>query len=541
MNETAFDQAEPQLKNLDKHDVRLRGLTTILVVVLGFTVVGLYLPQAWGSSISWLPAPETRSTLAVGILGLAILFYLYVIQRLKDLTRVRKELLSTRLREELMRGRFSELSSLFETMARATLHLDLDRMLDIIVRRVLICLEADQSSILILDEASGELRCRAVTGRDEEFVRDARIKLGEGIAGWVAEHNSPLVLDDVEIASRFPDQLKRGRDIASALCVPLSSGDHVVGVLNINRLEQRRPFTAMDSRLTMIFSEHIASAVLRIREFSALDQKTSSLEESNQQLSKLNRMKEVFLATARHELRTPLAAILASSELLKRDGLEIDPDRHEKLVNTIFEQANHLRSLIHGIKDLSSIEEGTLKLDRGMHSINQIAAEAIRAIEGQAARRGIRLLADFDEEMPVIPLDGLKIRQVILNLLTNATKFSSTGESIRIVTRVDDNRAILEVADHGMGIRAEDIDQVFHLFARSEEAIGHSIEGLGLGLYLVKRYVEVHDGSVWVESSPGKGSRFFIAIPIPNVDPSEEDHSPETGETDTRIPFERAA
>jgi signal transduction histidine kinase len=452
-------------------------------------------------------------------------------QKLGELTNIRRELLTTRLREELLRGRLSELSSLFETTARATTHLDLDRMLDLIVRRVLICLEADQSSILLLDDNLGELHCCAVAGRDEEFVRNARVKLGAGIAGWVAKHNEPLVLDDTEMATRFPEEFKRGRDIATSLCVPLSTGDEVLGVLNINRLERHRPFTPMDARLILIFSEHIASAIRRIQQFSDLDRKTANLVESNLQLAKLNRMKEVFLSAARHEMRTPLAAIQASADLLKRDGLQIEPDRHEKLINTVREQAGHLGDLVNRITELSRLEGGQLEFDHSSHSLNQIIREALRAAEGQAARRGIRLEVNFDSNLPELRMDGLKIRQVVINLLTNAAKFSSPGGSIRVTTHRDGSQVVVEVADDGIGIRAEEVESIFQLFTRSEDVVEQSIEGLGLGLYLVKRYVEAHRGMVWVESTPGKGSRFFFSLPL-ETDKAEDQEAPESESMD---------
>ena len=518
MADSIYDQTEPQLRRLERRDTHLRRMTTILVVLLGLTVVSLYLPQIWGTSVQWLPAPETHETLAVGVFGLAIIFYLYVTHRLRELSAVRRDLLGTRLREEQLRGRLSELSSLFETTARASSQIDQTQMLELIVRRVLFCLEADQSSIMLLDENSDTLVTRAVAGVDEEFVREARVKVGEGVSGWVAEHNEPLVLDDFEMATRFPEQFNRGRDIASALCVPLSTGSDVVGVLNINRLERNRPFGAMDARLLQIFCAHIASAIRRIEQVSHLDQEKLDLTASNQHLAKLNRMKEVFLSAAKHEMRTPLTAILASSDLLKRDGTDIEPDRHEKLVLTIHEQASHLRDLVNEILELSRLEGGSLRLEREPQPLNDLIAEALRATEGQAARRGIRLQEDLEDNIPAILLDGLKIRQVVINLIANAIKFSSPGGIVEIISRTHDNEAIVEVRDKGIGIRAEDTETIFQLFTRSEQAVGQSIEGLGLGLYLVKRYVELHEGRVWLESTHGKGSRFYFALPIPRDD-----------------------
>jgi signal transduction histidine kinase len=290
----------------------------------------------------------------------------------------------------------------------------------------------------------------------------------------------------------------------------------------------------MDARLVLIFSEHIASAILRIQRFSDLEGRTANLVESNQQLANLNRMKEIYMAAARHEMRTPLSAIMASADLLKRDGLEIETARHEKLVNTVQEQAAHLRDLVNKITELSRLEGGQLPFDRAPHSLNQIIREALRATEGQAARRGIKMIEDLDPELPELGIDGLKIRQVVINLLTNAAKFSSPGGAIRVSTRRDGAQVTVEVADQGIGIRADEIENIFQLFSRSEVAVGQSIEGLGLGLYLVKRYVQANGGRVWVESAPGKGSHFFFSLPIEEVraeDLSTSGDSADTEET----------
>ncbi len=507
-----LEQADPRFRSLESRDVRLRALTSTLVVLLGATVVSLYLPNVWGKSVEFLPAPETHTTLAVGILGLAALFYLYVMKRLGELSEIRRELLGTRLREELLRGRLSELSSLFETTAHAAVRMDRDDMLDLIVRRVLICLEADQCSILLLDAETRELVCGAVTGRDEEFVRGARVPVGQGIAGWVAAHNEPIVLDDAEMAVRFPDERKRGRDISSSLCVPLSARGQVVGVLCVNRLERHAPFTAMDARLVTIFGEHIAGALLRLHELSNLDRRTSVLEASNEHLEKVSRLHDVFLAAARREMRTPLAAIQASADLLHRDGRTMSPERHDRLTRAVHEQAGHLRDLLNEILDLSRLESGQVRLTRALAFPNEVLLAAVGAVESQAARRGIRIETEPSAAVPPTALDPKKWRRALVNLLSGALRLSSSGDTLRVRSSVEREEIHVVITGFGSGAPGEELRALARSLAPGSS--DRSTPGaLGLGLFVAKRYVELHGGEVRLETAPERGALLRVVLP----------------------------
>lgn len=502
-----LEHTDPRLKSLEKRDGRLRGFTSALVILLGVTVVTLYLPQVWGKSVQFLPAPETHTTLATGILGLAALFYLYVMKKLSQLSELRRELLGTRLREELLRGRLSELSSLFETTAHANLRMDRDEMLDLIVRRVLICLEADQCSIFLLDAETRELACSAVTGRDEEFVRGARMPLGEGIAGWVAAHNESIVLDDSEMATRFPQERKRGRDISSSLCVPLAARSQVIGVLCINRLERHNPFTAMDARLVTIFAEHIAGAVMRLDEWSDMDRRASVLAASNEHLARVQRLHDVFLAAARYEMRTPLAAIQASVDLLRRDGQTMPPERHAKLTLAIQEQGHYLREVLNEILDLSRLEAGEVRLARRLVSPNEPMLLAVQAVEAQAARRGIGVWAEPSAEVGPLSLDASKWKRALVHLLSAALRMSTSGDTIRVQSRVRDGSVEIVVSGFGSGASGEDLRHFAEAFTEGggrRAATGR----VGLGVFVAKRYLEMH-GAVATLALPRPGEAQF--------------------------------
>ena len=270
----------------------------------------------------------------------------------------------------------------------------------------------------------------------------------------------------------------------------------------------------MDARLVMIFAEHVATGIQRIEQLSSLDRERTNLQESNLQLTELGRMKETFLAAAKHEMRTPLAAIVASSELLLRDGMDTEPNRHDKLVRTIHEQATHLKDLVADIVELSRLEGGNIDLDRSEVELDEIVREAVRAVEGMSAHRGIRFELDLEASQHTVSIDRVKVRQVVLNLLTNAIKFSPPDGLVEVTTRLEGAAARIEVRDHGRGIRTQETDRIFDLFVRGSDTVKQTIDGLGIGLFLVKRYVEIHEGQVDVESQIGKGSVFRVTLPV---------------------------
>src|SRR5262249_30132138 len=167
---------------------------------------------------------------------------------------LRMELFQARLGEESLRARLSGLSALFDGMVEVGGRLDLENALETLAEHVRAALMAEQSSVFLLDESGSELRCRAVSGRDAEFVRGSVVRTGEGISGWVAAHNEALVLNDEDMRTRFPTQIKRARQITTGVCVPLAVRDRVIGVLNVTRIEAGAPLTPQDAPHPPLFA-----------------------------------------------------------------------------------------------------------------------------------------------------------------------------------------------------------------------------------------------------------------------------------------------
>ncbi len=505
---------EDDLEEIDRRNWSLWILNGLLLAVMAAVITSLYLPQVWGLVAPDMPAPETRGMLVTGLCGLVAIFMLYMLLKQRQMGDLRSDLFRSRMKEEILRSRLGEITSLFDMSTSVNMQLTVDSILDIVTRRVLNCLEADQSSILMLDPDTQTLSCRAVHGVDADFVRDAHIKLGEGIAGYVAANGEPMVINPEDITRKFSAHRKTGRNITSALCIPLMAKGRAIGVLNINRVDRDRPFTAGDARVLAVFGEHTAVAIQKVEDYRSLDSRASLLEEANRRLSEINRMKEVFLTTVSHELKTPLTCIIAYAEFLRQDENSIEPEQRRTFSRILYDQASRLLDLVNDIMDLSRLEGGATRLNLANTPINEVVESCVQALETLAVRKGIRLEQKLGQGLPDIPIDASKLHQVVVNLLNNAIKFTESGGTIEIGTRQIDDHIVVEVADSGIGIPARDLNRIFDLFTRSDVAVNRQYEGLGLGLHLVKRLVELHGGRVWVESTPGKGSRFFFSLPV---------------------------
>ena len=254
-----------ELGRLDRQNRWMWVLTAFLLMALAATVVALYLPGFMGLPISLLPAPESRAPVSAGICGLTFLFCLYMFLRQRQIRSLTKQLFEARAHEDTLRSRIFELSTLFDVAGEAHLKMEFEPLLETVTRRVLTCMEADHASIL-LAEHDQKLRCRASSGGEIDPSIAHQAKVGEGVAGWVAQSNEPLVLSDDEALRRLASEIGARNEIATAMCAPLSTGGRAIGVINVARTTRERPFSAGDARLLSTFGHHVAAAIHRLED-----------------------------------------------------------------------------------------------------------------------------------------------------------------------------------------------------------------------------------------------------------------------------------
>jgi len=240
------------------------------------------------------------------------------------------------------------------------------------------------------------------------------------------------------------------------------------------------------------------------------------LKEINKKLMELDELKSDFLSRISHELRTPLSIIMAYTGTLIEDENEpsLDKETKREFLHVIESQSNKLLSLINDLLDLSKVEISETMLNISEGSINEVIEISVRMVSQFAGSKNIELEVDLDDNIPILNFDAIRMRQVIVNLLNNAIKYSPEGEVVKVTSREGDKEVLICVEDHGSGIREKDIPKIFDKFTQIEGVNTRKSDGMGIGLKLVKHYVELHGGRIWVESEPGKGSRFCVSLPI---------------------------
>ena len=230
-------------------------------------------------------------------------------------------------------------------------------------------------------------------------------------------------------------------------------------------------------------------------------------------LQELDRLKSNFITEVSHELRTPLSTIVASSELLYHDGEHLESDAVHELARTSYESSNHLFRLVENLLNATTLQSGTLHIRPVPVSFDELAADAITQVHPFVESKHQGISVDVPEDLPELLAEPQHIVQALINLLTNASKYSGDGSPIAIRARAQRHMVRIEVIDQGIGIRDEDQKQIFDRFYRVPETSMTSVVGSGLGLTIVKSLVELHGGWVGVTSAPGLGSTFWFTLP----------------------------
>jgi signal transduction histidine kinase len=266
------------------------------------------------------------------------------------------------------------------------------------------------------------------------------------------------------------------------------------------------PFSAKDLELLKTFADQAVIAIQNARLFNEIQDKSRQLEIANQHKSE-------FLANMSHELRTPLNAIIGFSEvLIERMFGELN-EKQDDYLKDIHSSGKHLLSLINDILDLSKIEAGRMELDVESFDVPSALTNAMTLVRERAQRHGIALSLQVAPEVGELRADERKFKQILLNLLTNAVKFTPDGGRVDVRARLADGVLEVAVADTGIGIAPEDQQAVFEEFRQVGRHYTNKHEGTGLGLALTKRFVELHGGTLRLDSEVGKGSTFTFTLP----------------------------
>ena len=408
-----------------------------------------------------------------------------------------------RKRLERENTRLRALIPLFELSRAFVGEIWLEDLLERIVRTAADETGADRSSLMMVHEERGDLTLQASVGLPSAASSGPNQRIGEGIAGWVAEHGEALILHgDPRQDPRFA-QVPSRLGITSAVSVPLLFRDSTIGVLNLAKGPGAPPFAESDVELVTVLAGQAAAAIENARLFERT-------QRAFQQLAELDHMKSEFISIAAHELRTPLAIVVAYISLVE-EQCEGTAKEHLRVA---LDGCGQLQSLIDVMVDLSHLESGALVLQPDEVRLRDVVDLALEEIRPLVDEKGHALSIDIPEDLPALVADKRKLTVVLSSLLSNAVKFTQSDGRIGVAAHAEDGNLIVSVTDNGCGIAEEDQQKVFDRFYQVASSLSREHGGLGLGLSIAKGIVELHGGFIWVDSQPDEGSTFRFRIPL---------------------------
>ena len=389
------------------------------------------------------------------------------------------------------------------------------------------------------------------------WMRDLRIKLGEGITGMVAARRQGMVVHAYRTSPYAHAIFKERTAITATLAEPLVYGDRLVGAITLNHESADRTFSAWNRETLALFAGHAAIAIENARLYTAVRahatelearvaERTRDLEVANAKLAAASQHKSEFLANMSHEIRTPLNSILGFTQMLQEQGRAHFSDKHLRYLNNVHASGEHLLQLITDIVDLAKVEAGKFSLSPKPLAVPTVVQDILVIARGLANKKSQQIVTDVPDNLPPLVADPVRVKQILFNLLSNAVKFTPDQGTIRLRVRTvrghSEASAVgrtapgggspilgapsgapagwleLAISDTGAGIRAEDLPRLFTEFTQLETTKDQRHEGTGLGLALTKRLVELHGGRIWAESDgEEKGSTFTLRLPMVGV------------------------
>lgn len=415
---------------------------------------------------------------------------------------------------QLYDGLRTNLDRLFRLMkvgAAISSELDLDALLRIISQTTSHVLQAERSTVFLVDRGRAELWSRVAEGLDRQEIR---IPLSAGIAGMVASTGTPVRISDAHADPRFNPEVdkKTGYHTRNILCAPMRNPrGQVIGVFQV--LNKRGgDFTVVDEQLLGSLSSQAAVAIANAQLYE-------EVQEAYAQLQMLDRMKSDFLNAISHELRTPLAPILGYTEILLSGGMGALPPASVRGVQAIDESAKRLLRLIESLLAFVRLDHGGVALNREPVDLASLLIRVAETFQARVVERKQSLHVDCVKGLSPVLADPQELVMALTHLVDNATKFTPTGGTITLRAKpatTEDGKPAVDVAveDTGIGISPDLHGKIFERFFQVDSSPTRQFGGVGIGLAVVKQIIEAHGSRVRVESEPDRGSTFGFSLPV---------------------------
>jgi len=415
------------------------------------------------------------------------------------------------VKRALERGELQALVALYKLSQSVFSAMHFEDLLRQIIALTVQVLHADEASIMLFDKQK-RLYIAASKGLDDTIMRTTRVELCESVAGRVAAEGKPVILGE-EMSAQYPDGDRRSV-ITSSIVHPIIAKNKALGILNVNRIAMQEAFTNGDLEKATIFVSHIAQAIENAKLVNELEEKVKELNRAYEQLEfkqrqviqaeKLAAVGQLVAGVA-HELNNPLTAVMGFSEFLLMAEC---PPEVKATLSKVHGAANRCRRIIQHLLSFSGEQESR----RRPADLNELAADVLEFSGRALSDKGIEVVTDYEQELPLVSVDADRMKQVLLGMVNNAVEAMEDRPERTLTARTwsEDEKVFLSLADTGVGIPEANLTKVFDPFFTTHE-IG---QGVGLGLSTCYAVVQKFGGTVSVESEAGAGTTFTIELPV---------------------------
>ncbi|MGH7702199.1 MAG: ATP-binding protein [Gemmatimonadales bacterium] len=390
-------------------------------------------------------------------------------------------------------------------------------------------LEAEAGAIALVVEEGRFLRIVAATG-PMAVIFGNLAPVDSSLLGWVVTHEQSVTCDDMDADPR--SHKVADLDLKTTAIVPLRSAGLVIGTISVYNRKDGRPFGADDLQMLQTLGDQVVLGIDRAHVLQESRQNERALAAKNRELQRATELKSQFLANMSHELRTPLNAINGFSDLLLTEDLGAVNDTQRDFLDSILRNGKHLLGLINSVLDLSKIEAGRMGLSLAETDLREAITAAVTDTASLRTNKRQECRIEMGDGPLTILADGQRLRQILYNLLSNASKFTPEGGQVTlsaVTTRAplqisadragDGQRLVsreavwLSVSDTGIGIKPEDLPKLFQEFSQVDSSASRAQQGTGLGLALCQKFVELHGGTIGAESIYGRGTTVWFILP----------------------------
>jgi signal transduction histidine kinase len=420
--------------------------------------------------------------------------------------------------EHKVEQRTKEVSALYTVTTAVNGSLELRDILNAVIQKIADIFGFESIRVFLFNDEDKQLELQASFAIDPTRATPVRsIKRGQGIVGRVTETGEPMIFEDVNADPRYAKLSTTAAAVNAGLgffaAFPIKTQARVFGVILFSGRSSRK-LSEDEIRLLTSMSQHLAVAVEKANLFRDSEKRAKQLDEAN-------RAKSEFISAMSHELRTPLNVIMGNAELMG-EGFwgEINADQ-KKSVRQIQHHSSFLLKLLNNVLALSRLDAKKVSLDLGTVRLDEIVAHVQEYIEQLNRTKNLEVSWIIDPDLPEIVTDETKLEEILQNLISNAFKFTPRGSiNLHIKNLRERERVAFRISDTGIGIEESDMERIFGAFEQIREAHTGEFNGVGLGLNIVKKYLDLMRGEIQVQSTPGKGATFTFFVPYSITTPS---------------------